>query len=292
MKEGIALREVDLHKLIFANNQLIPNSLARYSKLGNVILYIVDIEGHLVTQVYGSLEMEPAMLINNDVGTDLTISGIQQHNYQLEHTSLPLKIPNFNEVIGYSCCAQYIDKHQSQELSYREQAAAQLEEISEVVQEIIQNYLKLSLLMAGPEQFVFDVPEDHNVPVDNNQDQQTSDIMAQLHRLALTNSMIISAVQFIDENIETPLTLDKVAAHVYLSPYYFSKLFRKETDLSFSTYLSARKIQKATDLLANKKLTVKEVASRLNFPQVSYFSQIFKKYMQCTPSEYRKQVNS
>lgn len=258
MKEGIALREVDMHKLIFANNQLIPNSLARYAKLGNVILYIVDIEGHLVTQVYGSLEMEPAMLINNDVGTDLTVSGVQQHNYQLEHTSLPLKVPNFNEV----------------------------------VQDVVQNYLKLNLLMAGQEQFVFDIPETTNVPVVDNEESQTSDIMDQLRHLALTNAMIISAVQFIDENIEMPLTLDKVAAHVYLSPYYFSKLFHKETNLSFSTYLSARKIQKATDLLTNKKLTVKEVASRLNFPQVSYFSQIFKKYMQCTPSEYRKQVNS
>ncbi|SPC39770.1 hypothetical protein LFUMFP_500006 [Latilactobacillus fuchuensis] len=292
MKEGIAFREVDMHKLIFANNQLIPNSLARYAKLGNVILYIVDIEGHLVTQVYGSLEMEPAMLINNDVGTDLTVSGVQQHNYQLEHTSLPLKVPNFNEVVGYSCCAQYIDKHQSKDLSYREEAAAQLEEISEVVQDVVQNYLKLNLLMAGQEQFVFDIPETTNVPVVDNEESQTSDIMDQLRHLALTNAMIISAVQFIDENIEMPLTLDKVAAHVYLSPYYFSKLFHKETNLSFSTYLSARKIQKATDLLTNKKLTVKEVASRLNFPQVSYFSQIFKKYMQCTPSEYRKQVNS
>lgn len=281
-----------MHKLIFANNELIPNSLERYAKLGNVILYIVDIEGKLITPVYGSLEMEPAMLINNDLPTDLTISGIQQHNYQLEHTSLPLKIADFNENVGYICCAQYINKQQAQEPNYRADLTNQLEELSAAVQEIVQNYLKLNLLLFGRNQFVFEI----KAPVVENTTESKADgdqsVMAQLRHLALTNSMIISAVQFIDENIESPLSLEKVAAHVYLSPYYFSKLFRKETNLSFSNYLSARKIQKATKLLTNKKLTVQDVAKRLNFLQVSYFSQTFKKYMQCTPSEYRKQFNS
>lgn len=285
------MKEIDIRKLVFANQQVIPNTLANLSKVGNAILYIVDVEGHLVTEVYGSLEMEPAMLINDDTSVDLTISGIQKHDYQLEHTSLPLKIKQLNEIVGYICCARYIDKNKSDQIGYRRTVTEQLEEISELVQSLVQHLLRLNILELGSDKFIFEIQEPQQVQ-EPHVKLSASETMAKLRQIAVTNGMIIKAIQFIDENIERPLTLDKVAAHVYLSPYYFSKLFRKETGFSFSTYLSARKMQKATKLLANKKLTVKEVAVRLNYPQVSYFSQIFKKYINCTPSEYRKRINS
>ncbi|WP_057907567.1 helix-turn-helix transcriptional regulator [Latilactobacillus graminis] len=285
------MKEIDIRKLVFANQQVIPSMLANLAKIGDAILYIVDIEGHLVTEVYGSLEVEPAMLIDDDVSEDLTLSGIQRHDYQLEHASLPLKIKQFNMIVGYICCARYIDKRRSNQVGYRRVATEHLEETSELVQSLVEHLLRLNILELGQEQVIFNVQESQ--PVKKPHEKLTAiEMMAKLRQINATNDMIIKAIQFIDENIERPLTLDKVAAHIYLSPYYFSKLFRKETGFSFSTYLSVRKMQKATKLLANKKLTVKEVAVRLNYPQVSYFSQIFKKYINCTPSEYRKRINS
>ncbi|WP_235700512.1 helix-turn-helix transcriptional regulator [Companilactobacillus nodensis] len=83
------------------------------------------------------------------------------------------------------------------------------------------------------------------------------------------------------------LTLDQVANRVYLSDYYFSKLFKKETKLSFSVYLNARKVQRAMFLLKDTEMSIQDVSNELGFTRMSYFSQTFKKYTGYTPSKFR-----
>ncbi len=85
------------------------------------------------------------------------------------------------------------------------------------------------------------------------------------------------------------LTLDQVASAVNLSPNYFSSLFNQETGMTFIEYLTDIRMEKAKDYLrcTNKKIT--EIGYLVGYLDSHYFSYIFKKTQNCTPSEYRLQ---
>lgn len=85
------------------------------------------------------------------------------------------------------------------------------------------------------------------------------------------------------------LTLDKVASTVNISPNYFSSLFNQETGMTFIEYLTEIRMEKAKDYLrcSGKKIT--EIGYLVGYLDSHYFSYIFKKTQNCTPSEYRLQ---
>lgn len=107
-------------------------------------------------------------------------------------------------------------------------------------------------------------------------------------RLNRTEYLMDKAVQYMRENCRRELTLEEVADEVYVSKWYFSKLFRKEKGIKFSDYLSALRIEQAQKIIReNPGLKNYEVADLVGFADVRYFSQLFKKITGKTPSEYR-----
>ncbi len=85
------------------------------------------------------------------------------------------------------------------------------------------------------------------------------------------------------------LTLDKVAASVNVSPNYFSSLFNQETGMTFIEYLTNLRMDKAKDYLRCSSRKITEIGSLVGYQDSHYFSYIFKKTQNCTPSEYRLQ---
>lgn len=85
------------------------------------------------------------------------------------------------------------------------------------------------------------------------------------------------------------LTLDQVASKVNISPNYFSSLFNQETGMTFIEYLTDIRMEKAKEYLrcSGKKIT--EIGYLVGYLDSHYFSYIFKKTQNCTPSEYRLQ---
>lgn len=103
------------------------------------------------------------------------------------------------------------------------------------------------------------------------------------------NSHIIRKVeQYINENIKEPLTLADVAQHIYLSPAYFSTLFKQEKGENFSSYVNRIRIKKAKVMLAKGSLTQRYIAQKIGFSDACYFSRVFKKFTGLTPGEYRQ----
>lgn len=99
-------------------------------------------------------------------------------------------------------------------------------------------------------------------------------------------------LEIIEHNLANPdLSLTFVANKLlYINPEYLGKLFKKETGEKFTNYVVKLRIKLATEYIAaNPDIKIFELADRLGYgdnPQ--YFSQVFKKYMGCTPSEYMK----
>ena len=99
--------------------------------------------------------------------------------------------------------------------------------------------------------------------------------------------LIKRAVQYINDNYDKKITLDDIAGYVGISKYYFSVLFKKEMEITFSSYLNSVRIEKAKQLLRNPQTTINDVVYEVGFNDPQYFSKTFKKYTGMTVTEYR-----
>ncbi len=107
-------------------------------------------------------------------------------------------------------------------------------------------------------------------------------------RTTHTCSCIIAAARaYIDKNFRRPITLDSVAAHVFLSPAYFSALFKKETGIKYIDYLTGIRIGAAKQLLNNPQLTVTQIGEAVGYKDPKQFRKQFAKSEGISPSEYR-----
>ncbi len=105
-----------------------------------------------------------------------------------------------------------------------------------------------------------------------------------------SETVISRARAYIDENFSRELSLDDVSKYVNISPYYFSKLFKEEAGENFIEYLTRVRIAHAKELLRKPNLSIKEICIMSGYSDPSYFSRIFKKQEDVTPSEYREQL--
>ena len=96
------------------------------------------------------------------------------------------------------------------------------------------------------------------------------------------------AVRYIDEHYRCEdISLNRVAKEVDLSPNYLSAVFSQEMGTTFVEYLTARRMEKARELLRHSDLRSGEIAAAVGYKDSHYFSFLFKKTQGCTPRDYR-----
>lgn len=96
------------------------------------------------------------------------------------------------------------------------------------------------------------------------------------------------ATQCVKQNYMQSLSLEQIAAEVYLTPEYFSRIFKEETGVTFVNYLTDIRLRHSLQLLASTALRVQDIAQQVGYPNVSYFSTVFKKKFGMSPYEYRR----
>ncbi|MGP9076492.1 response regulator transcription factor [Geobacillus thermodenitrificans subsp. calidus] len=106
-----------------------------------------------------------------------------------------------------------------------------------------------------------------------------------------TREPVREAIQFIDHHLKQDLSLKDVAEHVHLNPSYFSTLFKEQMKLTFSEYLTRRRMQRAKELLITTRMTVSEIAEECGYKTTKYFIRLFKEMEGETPNSYRKRQN-
>lgn len=84
------------------------------------------------------------------------------------------------------------------------------------------------------------------------------------------------------------ITLEEVASYVYLSPSYFSKIFKEEMKVNFNTYLNYVRIEKSKKLLLDDSIVLVDLSNLVGFEDQSYFSKVFKKITGVSPGKYRE----
>lgn len=100
---------------------------------------------------------------------------------------------------------------------------------------------------------------------------------------------VITCINYIYSNLHTKITLTELSNQVNLSPSYLSKLFKKETGLSLSSYISHQKIETAKNMLLYSSYSPSQIAQILDFPSQSYFTEVFRKATGTTPKQFTNQ---
>ncbi|MEC0331754.1 AraC family transcriptional regulator [Paenibacillus macerans] len=105
-------------------------------------------------------------------------------------------------------------------------------------------------------------------------------------------STIESAKQYIERHLSEDLSLEAVSAKVFISPKYLSKLFKEELGVTYTDYVTGRRMERARALIENNNMTVEQIASTVGYGTAAYFIKRFKETYGCTPGNYlRNTVN-
>jgi AraC family transcriptional regulator len=91
------------------------------------------------------------------------------------------------------------------------------------------------------------------------------------------------AVEYIQDQLGTDLTVSGIAQAVYMSPYHFSKLFKESTGQSPYQYVVEARVRKAKELLTTGKFTISEVAHHVGFADQCHLTRHFKRVFGLPP---------
>ena len=96
-------------------------------------------------------------------------------------------------------------------------------------------------------------------------------------------------IRYIRHNYaDKTLSIQSISAHVYLSPTYLCAFFKKSTGKTLNEFITEIRLAKAKELLRDVRLKLYQIAAKVGFTDVNYFSTLFKRRVGCTPSEFRE----
>lgn len=101
-------------------------------------------------------------------------------------------------------------------------------------------------------------------------------------------SPVRKVIRFIKTAPPGNVTLAEAARHVHMNPSYLSQLFKHEMNINFVDYVTSLRMTEAKRLLLSTTLRISEIACRLGYNDIAYFSNMFRKIVGISPSEYRK----
>lgn len=96
------------------------------------------------------------------------------------------------------------------------------------------------------------------------------------------------ALEFVEKNYTTDISLQDMASYSCSSVYHFSRLFKKATGYSPYEYIIKYRVNKAKNLLKNEGISIEEVSECVGFISASNFIRTFKELEGMTPLKYRK----
>lgn len=97
---------------------------------------------------------------------------------------------------------------------------------------------------------------------------------------------------YIADHYSQPLSLESIAAHFYISKCYLSRIFKEATGFTVNEYLNMNRIRHARHMLINTNAGITAIAEELGYDSITYFERVFRKYVEVSPSSYRKRYQT
>ncbi len=102
-------------------------------------------------------------------------------------------------------------------------------------------------------------------------------------------NLMEKATDYIHRNLgDETMTVAKIAEAVHMGERHFRRLFKEAYSLSPLRYIHMKRITRAKELLLYSNMPLGQIAAETGFSSIYYFSNAFKKEVNCSPSEYRK----
>lgn len=102
---------------------------------------------------------------------------------------------------------------------------------------------------------------------------------------------VVKARAFIAEHLSEELSLEQVARASGMSPFYFCKVFKTATRLTFTDYVARARVETTKQLLLNPHTRVSEAAYAAGFQSLSQFNRVFRRIEGQAPSDYREHLH-
>lgn len=104
--------------------------------------------------------------------------------------------------------------------------------------------------------------------------------------------VVVRAKRFVNAHLEEKISLESVARHVGVSPYYFCKVFKQAAGMTLTEFVNRRRVEWAKRKLLNPRARVTEVAFDVGFQSISQFNRSFLKYVGESPTRFRESRES
>lgn len=109
-------------------------------------------------------------------------------------------------------------------------------------------------------------------------------------RLDSTKLLTRNAEQYVHEHYADPdISVENLCSYLHVSPAYFSTVFKRESGMSFVSYLTDVRLRKAVELLNVTDDKTYIIAQKVGYTEPNYFSYVFKRKFGVSPSKYRNQ---
>ncbi len=106
------------------------------------------------------------------------------------------------------------------------------------------------------------------------------------------NDVVREIVEYVDGNFAEGITLEQISIDFHMSISHISRQFKRLTGMTYSNYISAKKVEKAKILLANSSDTIAEIGRASGYSDYFYFLRSFKKATGLSPTQYKKRYGT
>lgn len=103
-----------------------------------------------------------------------------------------------------------------------------------------------------------------------------------------THKTMLEITNYVNQHYFENITLTSISEHFYISPYYFSRTFKKVIGFTFIDYLNSVRIKEAQRLLKETDLHITKIADAVGYNNTTHFRRVFKEITGLAPLAYRK----
>ena len=107
------------------------------------------------------------------------------------------------------------------------------------------------------------------------------------HSVEYNSPLVNNAVNYIKINYKTEVNLEDISKSLFVHPNYLSYKFKNDTGYTITEYLNTIRIKESKVLLKSTNDSISNIAYLVGYNDSKYFSRIFKKFNNITPSQYR-----
>ncbi|WP_168157241.1 helix-turn-helix domain-containing protein [Sporosarcina ureilytica] len=106
----------------------------------------------------------------------------------------------------------------------------------------------------------------------------------------LLHQTVNGVIQYIDEHIQSQMSVEGIAAMFDVSTSHLSRIFREHSGITLVEYINIKKVEESQYYLRFSNQKISDISDNFNFCNQSYYTRIFKKYTGYTPRKFRKNI--